>query len=109
VRAEDRDNELNITVEDDGSTIKSGQMSRIFNRFDQIRAQMREGRQELSLALPIARELVEMHGGWIMAEGKGAKGNSFSITLPKQNLQHSVSANHKKLKETDHNSRYIDP
>ena len=109
VRAEDRDNELTITVEDDGSTIKGGQMSRIFNRFDQIRAQMREGREELSLALPIARELVEMHGGWIMAEGKGAKGNSFCITLPKQNLQHSASADHKKLKKTDRNGRYIDP
>jgi PAS domain S-box-containing protein len=96
VRAEDLGNEITIEVHDDGPTITSGQINRIFNRFDQIRAQLRAGREELSLALPIAKELVELHGGWIWAESKdglvpplgGARrGNSFCFTLPKSSVQ----------------------
>jgi PAS domain S-box-containing protein len=87
VRAEDRGNEITVEVQDDGPAIESDRMNRIFNRFDQIRTQLRAGREELSLALPIARELVEMHGGWIWAEGGDGRGNSFSFTLPKPSVQ----------------------
>jgi len=85
VRAEDLGNEITIEVQDDGPTIKTGEMNKIFNRFDQIRKQLRAGSEELSLALPIARELVELHGGWIWAEGRDNKGNNFCFTLPKSN------------------------
>ena len=87
VRAEDLGNEITVEVQDDGPSIESGRTNGIFNRFDQIRTQLRAGREELSLALPIARELVEMHGGWIWAEGRDGRGNSFCFTLPKQNVQ----------------------
>jgi two-component system CheB/CheR fusion protein len=92
VRLEDRGNEVTVEVEDDGSTIEGGQMSKVFNRFDQIRAQLRAGREELLLDLPTARELVEMHGGWVLAESKGNKGNSFRFTLPKPNLQPNAAS-----------------
>jgi PAS domain S-box-containing protein len=108
VRAEDRGDEITIQVEDDGSTIESGQMSKLFNRFDQIKTQLRDGREELSLALPIARELVEMHGGWIWAEGRDGRGNSFCFTLPKSNLQPAASTN-KKLQKTTNSNRYTAP
>jgi PAS domain S-box-containing protein len=102
VRMEERDNEIAVEVEDDGSTIESSQMSRIFNRFDQIRTQLRAGKEELSLALPIARELVEMHGGWIWAEGKGSRGNSFCFTLPKPNLQPADASTGQGSREEHH-------
>jgi signal transduction histidine kinase len=87
VRAEDLGNEITIEVKDDGPAIETGRMNRIFDRFDQIKAQLRAGREELSLALPIARELVEMHGGWIWAESRDGRGNSFCFTLPKSGVQ----------------------
>jgi PAS domain S-box-containing protein len=92
VRAEDRGDEITIQIEDDGLTIESGQMNRIFNRFDQIKTQLRAGREDLSLALPIARELVEMHGGWIWAEGRDGRGNSFCFTLPKPSVQAAAAS-----------------
>jgi signal transduction histidine kinase len=92
VRMEDRGNEITVVVADDGPTIESGQMNRIFNRFDQIRTQLRSGKEELSLALPIAKELVEMHGGWICAESGDGRGNSFRFTLPKPNLQPAAAS-----------------
>jgi signal transduction histidine kinase len=99
VRAEDLGNEITVEVQDDGPTIENGRMNRIFNRFDQIKTQLRAGREDLSLALPIARELVEMHGGWIWAEGRDGRGNSFCFTLPKSNLQPAAASTHKKLQK----------
>ena len=87
VRVEDLGHEITVEVKDDGPSIKSGEINKIFNRFDQIKKQLRAGREELSLGLPIARELVEMHGGWIWAEGKDDRGNSYCFTLPKSNAQ----------------------
>jgi signal transduction histidine kinase len=74
-------------------------MNRIFNRFDQIKTQLRAGREDLSLALPIARELVEMHGGWIWAESRDGRGNSFCFTLPKPNVQPAAVATATKAAE----------
>jgi PAS domain S-box-containing protein len=87
IRAEDLGNEITVEVQNDGPAIEASRMNRIFNRFDQIKAQLRAGREELSLALPIARELVEMHGGWIWAESRDGRGNSFCFTLPKSGVQ----------------------
>jgi PAS domain S-box-containing protein len=92
VRAEDLGKEITVEVQDDGPTIETGRMNRIFNRFDQIKTQLRAGREELILALPIARELVEMHGGWIWAESRDGRGNSFCFTLPKPNLQQTAAS-----------------
>jgi len=92
VRMEDLGNEITVEVQDDGPTIESGRMNRIFNRFDQIKTQLRAGREELMLALPIARELVEMHGGWIWAEGRDGRGNSFCFTLPKPSVQAAAAS-----------------
>ena len=92
VRAEDLGNEITVEVQDDGPTIESGEINRIFNRFDQIRTQLRAGKEELSLALPIAKELVEMHGGWIWAESRDGRGNSFCFTLPKSSVQPAAAA-----------------
>ena len=99
VRMEDRGNEITVEVQDDGPTIETGRMNRIFNRFDQIKTQLRAGREDLSLALPIARELVEMHGGWIWAESRDGRGNSFCFTLPKPNVQPAAVATATKAAE----------
>ena len=109
VRAEDLGHEITVEVRDDGPTIETGQMNRIFNRFDQIKTQLRAGREELMLALPIARELVEMHGGWIWAESRDEQGNSFCFTLPKSSVQAVVAPTHKKLEKTTNNNRYTTP
>ena len=91
VRAEDLGHEITVEVKDDGPAIETG---RIFNRFDQIKAQLRAGKEELSLALPIVREMVEMHGGWIWAESKDKQGNSFCFTLPKSGVQLAAAQAH---------------
>ncbi|MFZ0035268.1 MAG: ATP-binding protein [Sedimentisphaerales bacterium] len=102
VRVEDIDHEITVEVRDDGPPVENGEISRIFNRFDQIRKQMRTGSEELSLALPIARELVEMHGGRVWADSSVGRGNSFCFTLPKAYVQPDVASTATKSAQKHH-------
>ena len=89
VRVKDIGNEIAVEVQDDGPSIKSSELDRIFDRFDRIRMALRSGReQELALGLPIAKELVEMHGGCVWAETpETGEGNNICFTLPKTAVQ----------------------
>ncbi len=105
VRASDLGNKITVEVRDDGPAIETGRMSRIFNRFDQIKEQLRTSSEDLSLALPTARELVEMHGGWIWAESRDGRGNSFCFTLPKSGVQPAAVSAQKESQKTTNNNR----
>ncbi len=73
-----------ITVTDSGSGIPPEILPRIFERFRQAE-EPSTGRRHggLGLGLAIARELVERHGGTIVAESPGAGwGSTFTVTLP---------------------------
>jgi hypothetical protein len=50
-----------------------------------------------------------MHGGWIWAESRDGRGNSFCFTLPKLNVQAAAVSTHKKLQKTTNNNRYTAP
>ncbi len=92
VRVKDVGSEIAVEVQDDGSSIESSEIDRIFNRLDQIRRQLRYGKEEdLALGLPIAKELLETHGGYIWVESGDGQGNNFCFTLPKSGVREEVS------------------
>jgi signal transduction histidine kinase len=66
-----------ITVEDTGVGIAPDVLPHIFNRFYKSRDSSGTG-----LGLPIARHLVEAHGGTITAESQPGRGTSLRIRLP---------------------------
>jgi len=90
VRVRDVDNEITVVVQDSAPVIKSNQIKKIFNPFAQIEEQLRSGKEDAALGLPIAKELVQMHGGQIWAENRGGCGNSFCFTLPKSGIREEV-------------------
>jgi signal transduction histidine kinase len=65
-----------IAVSDAGSGITPDQMPRLFDPFFSTK---KEG---MGLGLPIARSLVEAHGGRIWAENAPGRGATFQFTLP---------------------------
>ena len=72
-----------VIVADDGAGIDAKFLPHIFERFRQ--GDSRYGREHggLGLGLAIARQIVEMHGGTITAESKGAgHGSTFRVVLP---------------------------
>ena len=66
-----------ITVEDNGVGIAPDVLPQIFNRFYKSRDSSGTG-----LGLPIARHLVEAHGGTIIAESQPGRGTTIRIRLP---------------------------
>ncbi len=66
-----------VTVEDNGAGIAPELLPNVFNRFYKSRDSSGTG-----LGLPIARHLVEAHGGTITAESQVGKGTILRITLP---------------------------
>ncbi|MDB5076074.1 MAG: two-component sensor histidine kinase [Chloroflexi bacterium] len=82
IQASHRDQHVAIAVIDTGVGIHRDDLSRIFERFyksDKSRVRSRGG---TGLGLPIARHIVEAHGGNIWAESKEGQGSTFTFTLP---------------------------
>jgi signal transduction histidine kinase len=85
VRVKDIGYQISVEVQDNGPPIESGHADEIFELFAQIEEHLRSDKEDLSLGLPLAKELVEMHGGCIWAESEDERGNLFCFTLPKFN------------------------
>jgi signal transduction histidine kinase len=79
---EGRAEDVVIEVSDDGPGIPPDEQERIFERFyrsSTVHAQRQLG---TGLGLPIARALVELHGGRVSVESTLGQGSTFRITLP---------------------------
>jgi signal transduction histidine kinase len=80
VRAERRDSDLLLRVEDSGEGLPEEAPARMFERF--WRADRARSGSGAGLGLAIARGLVEAHGGRIWAENRPQGGACVSFTLP---------------------------
>ena len=77
------DNQICITVRDDGIGIAPDFLPYLFDRFSQKDTSSTRGHSGLGLGLFLVHRLVELHGGSIKAESAGeGKGASFSLRLP---------------------------
>ena len=77
------DTQIEIRVADTGQGISRDFLPFVFDRFRQADSTSTRQHGGLGLGLAIARHLVEIHGGTIMAESPGeGKGATFSFRLP---------------------------
>jgi signal transduction histidine kinase len=83
ISIEGRDGEASIKVKDQGAGLSPEDMSRLFGRFQRLSAKPTGGESSTGLGLSIAKRIVELHGGTILAssDGPGA-GATFEIVLP---------------------------
>jgi signal transduction histidine kinase len=79
IRAEAREDEVEISVEDTGPGIPSEKLPNVFERFWQGNRAPRSG---AGLGLPIAKAIVVAHGGRIWAESILGAGTSVRFTIP---------------------------
>jgi signal transduction histidine kinase len=81
--AEQHSEHIIIRITDSGIGIPPEQQTHIFDNFYQVQGGMVGKTPGTGLGLPIARRLVELHGGslWVESAGTG-KGSRFSISLP---------------------------
>ena len=74
--------EILFTVADDGPGIAEADQPRIFERFYRPRTEAARRIQGSGLGLPIARAMVELHGGRIWLESRSGEGAILHIALP---------------------------
>jgi signal transduction histidine kinase len=74
--------EVVFTVADDGPGIAWDEQPHIFERFYRSETEATQRRQGSGLGLPIARAMVELHGGRIWVDSTPGQGTIFSIALP---------------------------
>jgi len=75
---------IRVSVHDTGPGIPQDQLGRLFDRFWQA---SREDSRGLGLGLTIVKAIVEAHGGSVAVESTVKKGSTFSITLPRSDVE----------------------
>jgi PAS domain S-box-containing protein len=77
-----RGGEAVVRVSDTGRGIPAGRLEAIFERFEQVDSSDARDKGGTGLGLPIARTIVEQHGGRMWAESEWGRGSTFTFTLP---------------------------
>jgi PAS domain S-box-containing protein len=77
-----QDDQAVFSVADDGIGIPPAEQERIFERFHRAETEATRDARGTGLGLPIARGLVELHGGRIWVESALNQGATFHVALP---------------------------
>lgn len=91
VRGEVRENEVVISVADQGVGIAPEDLNRLFEKFFRVKSGLARHVVGSGLGLPIAHTIVESHGGRIWAESKVGMGTTLYFTLPLQGLSQELT------------------
>lgn len=75
--------EVAVSVADNGVGIPAPMLPKVFDLFTQVEKGIERSRGGLGIGLALARQLVEMHDGSIVAESPGTgQGSTFTVLLP---------------------------
>lgn len=81
--AERRDNEVQVSVRDDGIGIAAEHLPHLFEMFTQASPALERAQGGLGIGLSLVRGLVEPHGGTVEARSAGiGRGSEFIVCLP---------------------------
>jgi signal transduction histidine kinase len=82
VTAEERENQIYISVADTGEGIPSQDLPLVFERFYRVDKSRSRTTGGSGLGLTIAKRLVEAHGGKIEVASQPGQGSTFTFTIP---------------------------
>jgi signal transduction histidine kinase len=74
--------EILISVKDEGPGIPPGEMEKLFKPFQRTSVKSTAGEKSTGLGLVIVKRIVEGHGGRIWVESQLGKGSTFHVSLP---------------------------
>ncbi|MCB0586829.1 MAG: response regulator [Phaeodactylibacter sp.] len=76
---------VEVAVEDSGTGISETDQLKVFDKFQQVGDTLTDKPMGSGLGLPIAKQIVEHHGGQIGVESRLGNGSRFYFTLPAKN------------------------
>ena len=83
VAMQERENEVQVTVSDEGIGIPEEKRDRIFERFYQIDGSARRRFGGTGIGLAIVKRIIDAHNGKIWVKSQVNEGSAFVFTLPK--------------------------
>lgn len=84
IRGEVRENDVVVSVADQGIGIASEDLIPLFEKYFRVRSVSTLHIPGTGLGLPIARSIIEAHGGRIWVESKVGEGTTIFFSLPRQ-------------------------
>jgi two-component system sensor histidine kinase VicK len=91
VRAEEREDELIVSVADQGVGLAPEHLNRLFEKFFRVESGLGRRVVGSGLGLPISRTIVESHGGRIWAESQVGEGTTLYFTLPYHTSEEAIA------------------
>ncbi|MCX5666828.1 MAG: response regulator [Candidatus Omnitrophica bacterium] len=82
ITTKSEDNVVHVMVEDTGPGIRTNDVFRLFQAFEQLGGGPGKKRGGTGLGLAISKEIILAHNGKIWAESQFGKGSTFHFTLP---------------------------
>jgi len=82
INAQKTQNNLTISIIDEGKGIDTKYHKKIFNKFFQVEANLSKTETSTGLGLTIAKEFTKLHGGKINVISEQNQGTEFIITIP---------------------------
>ena len=83
LRARVLDQDVSISVQDQGQGIPAQEVYTLFTEFGKTSVRSTAGEKSTGLGLAIAKRIVALHGGRIWAESQVGIGSIFTFTLPR--------------------------
>ncbi|GIM29107.1 hypothetical protein CPJCM30710_17730 [Clostridium polyendosporum] len=93
VNIADKDDAIEISVEDNGIGIDEKHLDTIFERFKQVDKSFTRNTEGSGIGLCLVKSIVELHGGKINVESKLGEGSKFKIDLPSRTIEKTKSTN----------------
>ncbi len=75
---------ITIRIIDQGSGIPEEDLSKVFDKFYQVRNPLKKNIYGTGLGLYISQQFVEAHGGCITVKSKLGVGSAFTVTIPER-------------------------
>jgi two-component system sensor histidine kinase VicK len=82
VKSEHRGERVRVSIRDQGIGIEPDDLDRIFDRYARVQQGPAAAIQGTGLGLPIAAQIVRMHGGAIWVSSSVGRGSEFVFELP---------------------------
>ena len=103
VNVKDKNEFVEISVEDNGIGIEKNQLETIFDRFKQIEKSLSRNAEGTGIGLSLVKSIVELHSGSIHVESIIGKGSKFTIMLPSKKVLNENRINNNKQRNKNEN------
>jgi signal transduction histidine kinase len=92
VSSVDSRGDLVISIRDTGIGIPPEHLERVLSPFEQVADHLTKENEGTGLGLPIARALIELHGGNLTLSSDLGVGTTVALRLPHERIHHAVHA-----------------